>query len=92
MVINNTVPYNMIYNAATYSIDSGNFVLTQDTPVAGNILAQQILNTDWVLGNYTFNMINQNDGSSKSMALTLSNKPEQRPVECFHVLYQRLYH
>lgn len=84
MVINNTVPYNMIYNAATYSIDSGNFVLTQDTPVAGNILAQQILNTDWVLGNYTFNMINQNDGSSKSMALTLSNKtPNSAQLNAF---------
>ncbi|WNT48321.1 baseplate protein [Salmonella phage SPLA5a] len=84
MVINNTVPYNMIYNSATYSIDSGNFVLTQDTPVAGNIFAQQILNPDWVLGNYTFNMINQNDGSSKSMSLTLSNKtPNSAQLNAF---------
>uniref|UniRef100_A0AAU8GEE0 Baseplate wedge subunit n=1 Tax=Salmonella phage vB_SEnST11_KE22 TaxID=3161173 RepID=A0AAU8GEE0_9CAUD len=79
MVVNNTVPYNMIYSASTYSIDSGNFVLTQDTPVAGNILAQQILNQDWVLGNYTFQMINQNDGSTKSMNLTLSNKVPNSP-------------
>lgn len=79
MVVNNTVPYNMVYSASSYSIDSGNFVLTQDTPVAGNILAQQVLNPDWVLGNYTFQMMNQNDGTTKTLSISLSNKTPNSP-------------
>lgn len=79
MVVNNTVPYNMIYSADSYSIDSGNFVLDQDTPVAGNILAQQILNPDWILGNYTFQIINQNDGTTKTLSLALNNKTPNSP-------------
>ncbi len=74
MLINNTVPYNMIYSADTYNIDSGNFVLDQDTPVVGNILGQRILNTDWVLGNYSFQIVNQADGSTKTLNLNLTNK------------------
>lgn len=74
MVINNTVPYNMVYAADTYSIDSGNFVLSEDTAVFGNIFAQKILNTDWVVGNYTFQIVNQLDGTTKVLPLTLSNK------------------
>lgn len=74
MVINNTVPYNMIYDTATYSIDGGNFVLTEDTAVAGNIIAQQITNQDWVLGNYTIQIVNQKDGTTKTLNLSLKNK------------------
>ena len=74
MVVNNTVPYNMVYSASAYNIDSGNFVLSQDTPVAGNIFAQQILNTDWIIGAYTFQIVNQLDGTTKTLNLTLTNK------------------
>lgn len=64
----------MIYDAATYSIDGGNFVLTEDTAVAGNIIAQQITNQDWVLGNYIIQIVNQNDGTTKTLNLSLKNK------------------
>lgn len=80
MTVNSTVPYNMVYDENTYNIDSGNFVLDQDTPVAGNIFAQQILNTDWVLGNYTFQIVNQNDGNTKTLSLTLPSKVPNSPT------------
>jgi len=40
MTVNNTVPYNMVYSAAAWSIDNGSFELIRDTQVAGNVIAQ----------------------------------------------------
>lgn len=74
MEVNNTVPYSMIYDASTYSIDSGNFVFYQDVPVAGNIIAHKILNQDLVLGSYKFQIVNLADGLMKSLDLTLTDK------------------
>lgn len=72
MTLNATVPYNMIYSVPSWDIDSGNFVLAQDTPVAGNIIAQRILNTDLVTGNYTFTIQNQTTQNTQTLKLTLT--------------------
>lgn len=74
MAVNNTVPYNMVYAASAYTFDSGNFVLNDDTTVAGNILAQKILNKDWIIGNYSFQINNQNTGTTSQLNLQLTNK------------------
>lgn len=74
MAVNNTVPYNMVYAASAYTFDSGNFVLNDDTTVAGNILAQKILNKDWIVGNYSFQINNQNTGTTSQLNLQLTNK------------------
>ena len=80
ITLNNTVPYNMIYSANSYSIDSGNFVMSQDTPVSGNIIAHQILNSDLVVGSYKFQIVNLTDGVLKSLDLTLTNKTPNTPA------------
>lgn len=74
MAVNNTVPYNMVYAASAYTFDSGNFVLNDDTTMAGNILAQKILNKDWIVGNYSFQINNQNTGTTSQLNLQLTNK------------------
>nr|DAY62331.1 MAG TPA: Baseplate wedge protein [Caudoviricetes sp.] len=72
MTINSTVPYNMIYDTETYSIDSGNFKLASNVQVAGNIIAHKITALDLRIGKYTFQMTNQVDGTifTKTMILT----------------------
>lgn len=79
MTVTNTVPYNMIYDSNAYTIDSGNFVFSNDVPVVGNIVAQQILNEDWVTGNYSLQIVNQVDGATKFLNLTLANKTPNNP-------------
>lgn len=74
MTVNNTVPYNMVYAQNTYTLDSGTFVLNDDTTLAGNILAQKILNKDWVVGTYSFQINNQNTGTTSQTTLQLTNK------------------
>lgn len=74
MTVNNTVPYNMIYSANAYSIDSSNFVFSQDISLAGNIVAQQILNSDLAIGTYKLQITNLNDGTIKTRDLVLTNK------------------
>lgn len=74
MTVNNTVPYNMVYSSAAWSIDSGNFVLSRDTQVAGNIVAQKITNQDLVLGNYRMTIQNLNDQSTQQINLSLTDK------------------
>jgi hypothetical protein len=74
MTVNNTVPYNMIYDQSTYTLDSGTFVLSDDTPLAGNLLAQKILNKDWVVGSYSLQLSNQSTGTTVQTTLQLLNK------------------
>lgn len=79
MTVDATVPYNMTYSAATYSIDSGNFVLTRDTSVAGNLIAQIIKSTDLVIGNYRLQIQNTNDRTIKQITLNLTNRTPGSP-------------
>lgn len=74
MAINSTVPYNLVYTPESFTIDNGNFVLTGNTPVAGRISGQQILNGDLVLGTYNFQIVNSASNQLKTMTLTLLNK------------------
>lgn len=84
MAVNNSVPYNMVYAQSAYTFDSGNFVLNADTTVAGNILAQKILNKDWIVGSYSFQIVNQNNGTTSQLNLTLNNKtPNSTPLNNF---------
>lgn len=84
MTVNNTVPYNMVYSSAAWSIDSGNFALTRDTQVAGNVIAQKITNQDLVLGNYRLSIQNVNDQSVQNLSLTLADKtPNSQALNTF---------
>lgn len=84
MTVTNTVPYNMVYDANSYTIDSGNFEFSNDVPVVGNIIAQKIMNADWVLGNYSLQIVNQLDGATKFLNLTLTDKtPNSAPLNTF---------
>lgn len=84
MTINNTVPYSMVYASNAYTIDSGNFVFTSDVPVAGNIIAQRIQNTNIAVGNYTFSIVNLTDGLTKTMSLSLTDKtPNSASLNAF---------
>ena len=77
MTVNTTVPYNLIYTPDSFTIDNGSFVLTSSQTVAGHIIAQRILNSDLVLGKYTFQVVNASDNSMKTLSLTLRNKTPQ---------------
>ncbi|MCC5410563.1 hypothetical protein LMT12_29045, partial [Escherichia coli] len=74
MTINTTVPYNMIYDSKTYTLDSGNFVLSNDVQVAGNLIAHRINAPDLRIGKYNFQITNQTDGSIKTKSLVLTDK------------------
>ncbi|QGZ16309.1 hypothetical protein Hena1_01590 [Erwinia phage Hena1] len=74
MAVNATVPYNLIYTPDSFTVDNGTFILTGNTTVAGSLIAQQILNSDLVLGKYTFQVLSSADNSMKSMSVTLRNK------------------
>lgn len=73
LAINNTVPYNAVYSATTYSINT-DFVIQEDTIVAGNILAHSFLNSEIVLGNYIFTIVNTSTSATATLNLNLSNK------------------
>ena len=74
MTVNSTVPYNLIYTPDSFTVDNGNFVLTGNTTVAGRVIAQRILNSDLVLGKYTFQVVSSADNAMKTLTLTLQNK------------------
>lgn len=74
LTINTTVPYNMIYDSKTYTLDSGNFVLSNDVQVAGNLIAHRINAPDLRIGKYNFQITNQTDGSIKTKSLVLTDK------------------
>lgn len=73
LTINNTVPYSMVYSQESYTV-ADDYVLSADTQVAGNIIAQKITNADWKIGKYTFNILSYLDGNMKSLTQTLSTK------------------
>jgi len=68
-----SVPYNTVYPTTLYTINNS-FVLQEDVLVAGNIVAQRILNSQLILGNYTFTIVNTNTSVLQSLNLTLSDK------------------
>ncbi|UYL84832.1 hypothetical protein pEaSNUABM55_00034 [Erwinia phage pEa_SNUABM_55] len=74
MTVNTTVPYNLIYTPDSFTVDNGTFVLSGNATVAGSVVAQQILNSDLVLGKYTFQILSSADNAMKSLSLTLRNK------------------
>ena len=78
LTINSTVPYSMIYNSESYTI-ANDYVLSTDTQVAGNIVAQKITHADWKIGEYTFNILSHFDGNMKSLTQTLSTKEFGNP-------------
>lgn len=73
LTVNNTVPYSMIYDRTAYTIDT-EFEMVRNTPVAGSVIAQRILNVDWVVGNYTFTIQNMNDRTVKEFKYNLRDK------------------
>lgn len=78
LTINNTVPYSMVYSKESYTV-ADNYVLSADTQVAGNIIAQRIINSDWKVGKYTFSTLSYLDGNMKSLTQTLSTKEPGDP-------------
>jgi len=70
MTLDDTVPYNAVYSAGTYTIDT-DYQLSTDVQVAGNIIAQKILSTDLKPGGYRFQIQNIADQSVKTLNLTL---------------------
>lgn len=64
LTVDATVPYNMIYSSATYTVDT-DYQLSTDIQVAGNIVAQVIRATDLTIGNYRLQIQNTNDQSIK---------------------------
>lgn len=73
MAINNTVPYNTTYVAATYSINT-DFVLQEDTLVAGNIVAHTLKNSELVVGNYTITLVNTSTSATETFTYNLTDK------------------
>lgn len=71
MTIDSSVPYNMIYSAATYTIDT-DYELSSDVQVAGNIVAQLIKGTDLSVGTYRLQIQNTTDQSVKTLSLNLT--------------------
>lgn len=65
MTVDSSVPYNMVYSAPSYDIDSGNYELSTDIQVAGNIIAQKITNRDVSVGTYRLTIQNANDQSTQ---------------------------
>lgn len=78
LTINNTVPYSMVYSCESYTI-ADDYVLSADTQVAGNIIAQKITSADWKIGKYTFNILSYLDGNMKSLTQTLPTKESNDP-------------
>lgn len=73
MAINSTVPYNTTYSAATYSINT-DFVLQEDTLVAGNIVAHTLKNSELIVGNYTITLVNPSTSATETFTYNLSDK------------------
>lgn len=73
MAINNTVPYNTTYSAATYSINT-DFTLQEDTLVAGNIIAHTLKNSELIVGNYTITLVNTNTSATATFTYNLTDK------------------
>lgn len=72
MTIDATVPYNMVYSASTYTIDT-DYQLSSDVQVAGNIVAQVIKGSDLTPGTtYRLQIQNTTDQSVKTLSLPLS--------------------
>ncbi|URC22106.1 baseplate protein J [Serratia phage vB_SmaM-ChuuTotoro] len=80
MTVDSTVPYNMVYTQAAYTIDDGNFEFSRDTQVAGNIIAMEITNPMWSVGTYRLTIQNMNDQSTKTFTYNLTNKTPNNPV------------
>lgn len=72
MTVDETVPYNMVYSAATYTVDN-DYELSSDVQVAGNIVAQVIKGTDLSVGSYRLQIQNTSDQSVKTLTLALSS-------------------
>ena len=72
MTIDSSVPYNMIYSADTYDIDSGNYQLSGDVQVAGNIVAHKLTGRTMPTGTYRFSIQNTNDQTVKNLTLNLA--------------------
>lgn len=84
MTLNASVPYNMIYSVAAWDIDAGNFELTKDVQVAGNIIAHSILSRDLRVGEYRFTIQNTSDRTTKNLTLNLTNTtPNSAPLNKF---------
>lgn len=73
LTVDSSVPYNMIYAQSAYTFDDGNFQLTADTQVAGNIVAMEITNTMWTTGTYSLSIQNQNDQTIRTMTYNLTS-------------------
>lgn len=71
MTVDETVPYNMVYSAGTYTIDS-DYELSGDVQLAGNVVAQVIKGTDLSVGSYRLQIQNTSDQSVKTLSLSLS--------------------
>lgn len=71
MEIEASVPYNTVYSADSYVVDS-DYELANDVQVAGNIVAQLIKGTDLSVGNYRFQIENTTDQAVKTLSLNLS--------------------
>jgi len=80
MTVNNTVPYSLIYNQESFTVDNGAFILTAPTAVAGRLIAQRMLNADLVIGRYTFQIVNSTDNATKTLVLTLRDKTPNSSV------------
>lgn len=69
--IDNTVLYTNTYSAGTLTIKSGTFSNTSDVTVAGNIIAQKILNTNLNTSTaYVFTIVNTDTHATDSLTLT----------------------
>lgn len=72
MTIDNSVPYNTIYSASAYTVDT-DYELSSDTQVAGNITAQVIKGSDLSPGTYRLQIQNTTDQLVRNKSLTLSD-------------------
>lgn len=73
MFLQPSVPYNTSYSATTYKINN-NFVMQQDTLVAGNIIAHKLLNSQISTGTYTLTIVNSTTAVTSTLVQTLTDK------------------
>lgn len=79
MTVDQTVPYNMVYVQSAYTLDDGNFQISRDTPVAGNIIAMEITNQMWSVGTYKLSIQNVYDQTTKTFTYNLTSKVPNNP-------------
>lgn len=85
MTIDASVPYNMLYSAGTYTIDT-DYQLSADVQVAGNIIAQVIKGTDLTVGTYRLQIQNTNDQSVKTYSHNLTATSGQPLLQFFSAM------